>query len=83
MATKNRRLTVPVTELEHSAFCTTEDDLPSKPLAEEMAVNVRWQQIPSDYLHYTAEELDIRISAARADGSPLFARSNAISSRTS
>ena len=65
MATKNRRLTVPVTELEHSAFCTTEDDLPSKPLAEEMVVNVRWQQIPSDYLHYTAEELDIRIGAAR------------------
>ena len=65
MATKSRRLTVPVTELEHSAFCTTEDDLPSKPLAEEMVVNVRWQQIPSDYLHYTAEELDIRIGAAR------------------
>ena len=65
MATKSRRLTVPVTELEHSAFCTTEDDLPSTPLAEEMVVNVRWQQIPSDYLHYTAEELDIRIGAAR------------------
>ena len=65
MATKSRRLTVPVTELEHSAFCTTEDDLPSKPLAEEMVVNVRWQQIPSDYLHYTPEELDIRIGAAR------------------
>ena len=65
MATKSRRLTVPVTELEHSAFCTTEDDLPSKPLAEEMVVNVRWQQIPSDYLLYTPEELDIRIGAAR------------------
>ena len=65
MATRSRRLSVPVTELEHSAFCTTEDQLPSKPLVEEMAVNVRWQQIPSDYLHYTAEELDIRINAAR------------------
>ena len=65
MATRSRRISVPVTELEHSAFCTTEDDLPSKPLAEEMAVNVRWQQIPSDYLYYTAEELDIRIGEAR------------------
>ena len=65
MAIFNPRPSVPITELEHSAFCTTEDDLPSKPLAEEMVVNVRWQQIPSDYLHYTAEELDIRIGAAR------------------
>ena len=65
MATRSRRISVPVTELEHSAFCTTEDDLPSKPLAEEMAVNVRWQQIPSHYLHYTSEELEIRIGEAR------------------
>ena len=42
---------MPITEVEHSAFCKTEDELPSKPLAEEMAVNVRWQQIPPEYLH--------------------------------
>ena len=30
-----------------------------------MAVNVRWQPIPSEYLHYTTEELDRRISEAR------------------
>ena len=65
MAVKNRRPTVPITELEHSAFCKTEDQLPSKPLAEEMTVNVRWQEIPSEYLHYSAEELDLRIGEAR------------------
>ena len=65
MASISRRPTVPITELEHSAFCRTEDNLPSKPLAEEMSVNVRWQQIPNEYLHYTADELDQRIGEAR------------------
>ncbi|NQW24627.1 MAG: quinolinate synthase NadA [SAR202 cluster bacterium] len=65
MAVTSRRPTVPITELEHSAFCKTEDELPSKPLAEEMAVNVRWQKIPSEYLHFTAQELDQRIGKVR------------------
>ena len=65
MAVTTRRPIVPITELEHSAFCKTEDDLPSKPLVEEMAVNVRWQKIPSEYLHYTTEELDQKIGDAR------------------
>ena len=65
MALASRRPMVPITELEHSAFCRTEDELPSKPLAEEMAVNVRWQQIPPEYLHYTAEELDVGIGEVR------------------
>jgi len=65
MVVTNRRPTVPITELEHSAFCKTEDQLPSKPLVEEMTVNVRWQRIPSEYLHYSAEELDQRIGEAR------------------
>ena len=65
MALASRRPTVPITELEHSAFCKTEDELPAKPLAEEMAVNVRWQQIPPEYLHYTADELDQRIGESR------------------
>ena len=65
MTTRSRRPTVPITELEHAAFCKTEDELPAKPLAEELSVNVRWQQVPTEYLHYTAEELDQRIDAAR------------------
>ena len=63
--TTRRRPIVPITELEHSAFCKTEDELPAKPLAEELSVNVRWQQIPTEYLHYTADELDERIHAVR------------------
>ena len=65
MVVTGRRPTVPITELEHSAFCKTEDQLPAKPLAEEMAVNVRWQEIPPEYLHYTAGELDQLIGEAR------------------
>ena len=60
-----RPATIPITELEHAAFCKPEDQLPAKSLAEEMAVNVRWQSIPSDYLHLSAEELDQRIHQAR------------------
>ena len=56
---------MPITEIEHSAFYKPEGDFPSKPLAEEMAVNVRWQSIPPEYQHYTADELDHRIVKAR------------------
>ncbi len=65
MATITRQPTVPITEIEHAAFCKPEDQLPSKPLAEEIAVNIRWQEIPTEYLHCTAEELDHRIRLAK------------------
>ncbi len=65
MAVTIREPFVPITEVEHSAFCRNEDELPAKPLQEEMKVNIRWQRIPSDYLHFTAEELDKRIYEAR------------------
>jgi len=54
MATKTRPAIIPITEIEHAAFCKTEDELPSKSLAEELAVNIRWQKIPDEYLHYPA-----------------------------
>ncbi|MEK7814444.1 MAG: quinolinate synthase NadA, partial [Chloroflexota bacterium] len=66
MVTRTRQPTIPITEIEHAAFCKTEDELPAKSLAEELAVNVRWQQIPDTYLRLTAEELDERIHQARA-----------------
>ena len=65
MVTKTRQPIIPVTEVEQAAFCKTEDDLPSKRLVEEMSVNVRWQKIPSEYLHRTVEELDRRIHDAK------------------
>lgn len=67
MATRTRQPVISINELEHSAFCKTEDDLPAKPLAEELAVNVRWQKIPSEYLHCSVEELDRRIHQAKRD----------------
>ena len=65
MPTKSRRPVVPVTEIEHAAFCKTEDQLPAKPLAEEQLTNVRWQSIPTEYLHCEVEELDRRIHSAK------------------
>jgi len=65
MPIKIRQPVVPITEVEHAAFCKTEDQLPAKSLAEELAVNVRWQEIPAEYLHYSPEELDRRIHQAR------------------
>ena len=65
MATKSRLPTIPITEIEHSAFCKTEDELPAKSLAEELSVNVRWQAVPTEYLPMSVEELDERIHDAK------------------
>lgn len=56
---------LPITEIEHTAFCKSEDELPAKPLLDEIKVNIRWQKIPVQYLHLTADELDQRIHDAR------------------
>ena len=60
-----KRPSLPITEIEHAAFCKSEDELPAKPLLDEIKVNVRWQKIPVKYLHLTAEELDSRIYQTR------------------
>ena len=65
MITRTKEPVIPLTEIEHSAFCRTEDELKAKSLGEELSVNVRWQRIPTEYLHFTAEELDRRIHEAR------------------
>ena len=59
---KNPR--VPLTELEQSAFCTTEP-LDTKPLIEELKAGVRWQQLPDEYVHLDATQLRARIGEAR------------------
>lgn len=51
---------VPLTELEQSAFCRTED-LKTLPLREELKAGVRWQRLPPHYMGMTAEELVERI----------------------
>ena len=65
MVTRTKQPFVPLTEIEHSAFCGTEDELKAKALVEELKVNVRWQRIPTEYLHLSAEELDRRIGRVR------------------
>ena len=66
MATQLRVPTVPITELEQSAFCRTDEPLASKTLAEEFGAGVRWQKLPISYLKAKPEELDVRIAVARA-----------------
>src|SRR5690242_12050343 len=64
--TKEKTPVIPLTEVEQSAFCTTESELTAKPLADELKTNVRWQRIPTEYLHLTAQQLDDKIKSARA-----------------
>ena len=66
MVTKYREPTVPITEIERSAFCQPEDGLKSKTLEEEFKANVRWQKLPTSYMRTSPEDLDERISAAKA-----------------
>ena len=66
MATRLREPTIPITEIEQSAFCQTDDELKSKTLAEEFKADVRWQKLPVSYMRVTPDELDARIVAARA-----------------
>ena len=61
----NKTPTLPITEIEHAAFCKTEDELPAQPLQDELKINIRWQEIPIEYLKLTVEELDKRIARAR------------------
>jgi len=58
--------TIPITEIEQSAFCQTDGTLKSKTLEEEFKIGVEWQKIPTSYLTTLPEDLDSRISEARA-----------------
>lgn len=56
---------VPITELEQSAFCQTDEELKSKSLVEELAVSVRWQRIPKKYLGVSPALLTEKIRNAK------------------
>ena len=55
---------IPITEIEQSAFCRT-DELTVKPLEEEIKAPVRWQPIPKQYLKLDGIELHDRIIEAK------------------
>jgi len=65
MTIRSRKPSVPITEIEHAAFCKPADELPARSLAEELAINIRWQKIPPEFLRYGASELDQRLHIAR------------------
>ena len=65
MTTQTKLPVVPITELEQSAFCQTEEELESKSLVEEFAVGVRWQRIPKKYLGLSPEIIGERIQKAK------------------
>ena len=66
MVVQLREPTIPITEIEQSAFCQTDEELKSKTLEEEFKTGVEWQKIPLAYLKMTPQELDLRIADARA-----------------
>ena len=66
MVVKLREPTIPITEIEQSAFCQTDDELKSRSLDEEFQAGVRWQKLPISYMRTSPEELDRRIAETRA-----------------
>ena len=65
-STKFRPRTIPITEIEQSAFCRSTSNLKSKTLAEELKAGVRWQTIPAEYRTLESNEVVDRIKEARA-----------------
>ena len=66
MVVQQRIPTIPITEIEQSAFCQSDDELRAKSLEEELGAGVRWQKLPVSYMRMSPEELDERIGVARA-----------------
>jgi quinolinate synthase len=60
-----REPVIPITEIEQSAFCRSDDSLEAKPLAEEFAANIRWQHLPKEYMGLKPDDLQDRIYAAK------------------
>ena len=65
MISVERQPTVPVTDIEQSAFCRTDSSLTAKPLIEELKAHVQWQRLPREYIGLKPEDLHARIAAAR------------------
>ena len=65
MISVQRQATVPVTDIEQSAFCRTDSSLTAKPLVEELKAHVQWQRLPKEYIGLKPDDLHARIAAAR------------------
>lgn len=63
----SKQTTVPISELEQSAFCQTDGNLRTKTLEEEFKAGVRWQKVPTRYLKLSPEEIAEGIKFARRE----------------
>jgi quinolinate synthase len=59
------KIKIPISELEQSAFCRSDESLSSKTLEEEFNAGVRWQKLPIDYMRTSPENLEKNILSAR------------------
>ena len=57
---------IPVTELEQAAFCQDGTQLITKPLIEELEINVDWQEVPKQYLRLDPDVISERIFSAKS-----------------
>ena len=57
---------IPVTELEQAAFCQDGTQLMTKPLIEELEINVDWQEVPKQYLRLDPNVISERIFSAKS-----------------
>ena len=65
MVVKIDKQPIPITEIEQSAFCQTDEELASKTLEQEFDSGVRWQILPVSYMRTSPEELEQKISDAK------------------
>ena len=64
---KKDPLYIPLTELEQSPICQTENNLITKHLKEELqSTCINWQKIPESYQNLDANELDQRILKSKS-----------------
>ena len=56
MVVKIDKQPIPITEIEQSAFCQTDEELASKTLEQEFDSGVRWQKLPVSYMRNSPEE---------------------------
>ena len=59
------KIKIPISELEQSSFCRSDDGLNSKTLEEEFNAGVRWQKLPIEYMRTSPEDLESNILSAR------------------
>ena len=66
-ARQPRPVTIPITELEQSAFCQTDSELRTRTLEDEFRTGVQWQKVPIRYLKLKPDEISDGIAEVKAE----------------